>query len=237
MKKAASLLAIASAVALSGCADNFRDLNRTPQMSAVGAGVGQSFSVSDPSYYPTQPQPKRYSLWQDRAAGFFRDPRATNPGDVLTVNILIDEKATFDNKNSRSRVASSDVGGKADISGSGFSAGNIGGNLDLKSDSRTKGEGKIERSEKIVLRVAAIVTNILPNGNLVIRGSQEVRVNYELRVLNVAGVVRPSDISGDNVISYEKIAEARISYGGRGRQSETQQPAWGQQILDQVSPI
>ena len=88
-----------------------------------------------------------------------------------------------------------------------------------------------------MLRVAAIVTNILPNGNLVIRGSQEVRVNYELRVLNVAGVVRPRDISGDNVISYEKIAEARISYGGRGRQSETQQPAWGQQILDQVSPI
>ncbi|MBX4420512.1 hypothetical protein K4H00_21150, partial [Mycobacterium tuberculosis] len=78
MKKAASLLAIASAVALSGCADNFRDLNRTPQMSPVGAGVGQSFSVSDPSYYPSQPQPKRYSLWQDRAAGFFRDPRATN---------------------------------------------------------------------------------------------------------------------------------------------------------------
>ncbi|UGX89047.1 flagellar basal body L-ring protein FlgH [Phyllobacterium meliloti] len=237
MKKAASLLAIASVVILSGCADNFRDLNRAPQMSPVGAGVGQTFSVADPSYYPTQPQPKRYSLWQDRAAGFFRDPRATNPGDVLTVSIAINEEAKFDNKNSRSRVASSDIGGKADINGSGFEAGNIGGDLNLKSDSRTKGEGKIERSEKIVLKVAAIVTNILPNGNLVIRGSQEVRVNYELRVLNVAGVVRPRDISGDNVISYEKIAEARISYGGRGRQSETQQPAWGQQVLDTVSPI
>ncbi|MGO4451467.1 flagellar basal body L-ring protein FlgH [Phyllobacterium sp. TAF24] len=237
MKKAASMLAIASAVILSGCADNFRDLNRAPQMSPVGAGVGQTFSVSDPSYYPTQPQPKRYSLWQDRAAGFFRDPRATNPGDVLTVSIAINEEAKFDNKNSRSRVASSVYGGKGDVSGSGFTAGNIGGNLDLNSDSRTKGEGKIERSEKIVLKVAAIVTNILPNGNLVIRGSQEVRVNYELRVLNVAGVVRPRDISGDNIISYEKIAEARISYGGRGRQSETQQPAWGQQVLDTVSPI
>ncbi|QND50643.1 flagellar basal body L-ring protein FlgH (plasmid) [Phyllobacterium sp. 628] len=237
MRTAASLLVIASAVALSGCADNFRDLNRAPQMSPVGAGVGQSFSVNDPSYYPTQPQPKRYSLWQDRSAGFFRDPRATNPGDVLTVSIVIDEKATLDNKNSRSRVGASIYGGKADVSGSGFEAGNVGGNLNLKSDSSTKGEGKIERSEKIVLKVAAIVTNILPNGNLVIRGSQEVRVNYELRVLNVAGVVRPRDITGENIISYDKIAEARISYGGRGRQSETQQPAWSQQVLDTVAPI
>ncbi|MGH6860266.1 MAG: flagellar basal body L-ring protein FlgH, partial [Phyllobacterium sp.] len=128
-------------------------------------------------------------------------------------------------------------GATADIGGSGVTASDLGGNLDLNSDSRSKGEGKIERSEKIDLSVAAIVTNILPNGNLVIRGSQEIRVNNELRVLNVAGVVRPRDISGYNTISYEKIAEARISYGGRGRQTEVQQPPWGQQVLDAVSPI
>jgi flagellar L-ring protein precursor FlgH len=237
MNQAASSIMLASVLALCGCADNFRDLNRAPAMSPVGAGVGHSFSVSDPSYYPTQPRPQKYSLWQDRQANFFRDPRAANPGDVLTVIISINDQATFDNKSNRSRVSSQVYGAKADISGSGISSGDIGGNLDLNSDTRSKGEGKTERSEKIELQVAVIVTNILPNGNLIIQGSQEIRVNNELRILNVAGVVRPRDISGYNKISYDKIAEARISYGGRGRQSEVQQPPWGQQVLDTVAPF
>ncbi|MHC1551709.1 flagellar basal body L-ring protein FlgH [Phyllobacterium sp. K27] len=237
MKKAAMPIAFACALLVSGCAMNPRDFNRPPEMTPVGTGVGHNFTVSDPSNYPVQPRPQKYSLWQDRQASFFRDPRATNPGDVLTVVISIDDRAKLDNKSDRSRVASGIYGAKADLGGSGISVSNIGGNFDYDSDSRTKGEGKIERSEKIDLSVAAIVTNILPNGNLIIRGSQEIRVNNELRVLNVAGVVRPRDISGYNTISYEKIAEARISYGGRGRQSEVQQPPWGQQVLDAVSPI
>jgi len=237
MRRAVPFAFVAGALALSGCADSFRDLNRAPAMSPVGAGVGQTFNVADPAYYPTQPRPQKYSLWQDRQAGFFRDPRAANPGDVLTVIIRLDEEAKFDNKSNRSRVSSQVYGATADASGSGISGGDISGNLDLNSDSRSKGEGKIERSEKIDLRVAAIVTGILPNGNLIIQGSQEVRVNYELRILHVAGVVRPRDISGYNTISYDKIAEARISYGGRGRQSEVQQPPWGQQVLDTVAPF
>ncbi|TIV07524.1 MAG: flagellar basal body L-ring protein, partial [Mesorhizobium sp.] len=98
-------------------------------------------------------------------------------------------------------------------------------------------DGEIKRSEDIELNVAAVVTEVLPNGNLMIRGSQEVRVNYELRVLTIAGMVRPSDIGAENTIPYERIAEARISYGGRGRVSEVQQPAYGQQVLDQVLPF
>ena len=87
------------------------------------------------------------------------------------------------------------------------------------------------------MSVAAVVTEILPNGNLVINGSQEVRVNYDMRVLNVTGIVRPRDITGNNVVAYDKIAEARISYGGRGRAMEVQQPAWGQQVFDKVTPF
>ena len=107
--------------------------------------------------------------------------------------------------------------------------------LDAKTSS--KGEGAITRSESIELLVAAVVTDVLPNGNLVISGTQEVRVNFEVRVLSVAGVLRPRDIATDNTVSYDKIAEARISYGGRGRITEVQQPGWGQQIVDLLAPF
>jgi flagellar L-ring protein precursor FlgH len=105
------------------------------------------------------------------------------------------------------------------------------------SDTSTDGKGKIDRSETLKLMVAAVVTGILENGNLVISGSQEVRVNQEIRILNVAGIVRPQDVNSDNQISYEKIAEARISYGGRGRLMEVQQPPRGQQAVDLFSPL
>ena len=111
------------------------------------------------------------------------------------------------------------------------------GDAALDSTTETNADGEIKRSEDIDLNVAAIVTDVLPNGNLMIRGSQEVRVNYELRVLTIAGMVRPSDIGAENTIPYERIAEARIAYGGRGRVSEVQQPAYGQQVLDQVLPF
>ena len=102
---------------------------------------------------------------------------------------------------------------------------------------RRRAKGAINRSESIELLVAAVVSDVLPNGNLIISGTQEVRVNFEVRVLTVQGIVRPRDISTENMVSYEKIAEARISYGGRGRITDVQQPAWGQQLLDTLSPF
>ena len=109
--------------------------------------------------------------------------------------------------------------------------------LDGSASSHSKGEGTIDRSEKLHLTVAAVVSEVMPDGNLLVSGSQEVRVNFEVRVLNVAGIVRPLDIAADNTIAYDKIAEARVSYGGRGRISEVQQPAWGQRLYDAVAPF
>ena len=114
-------------------------------------------------------------------------------------------------------------------------SGTINSKIDSKSE--TKGEGAINRSESIELMVAAVVSDVLPNGNLIISGTQEVRVNFEVRVLTVQGIVRPRDISTENMVSYEKIAEARISYGGRGRITDVQQPAWGQQLLDMIYAV
>ena len=160
------------------------------------------------------------SFWQDAGADLFRDPRAMRTGDVVTVKISIKDKASLDNTSERSRDSSSNHSYDLNYN---INAGSVqkkgdatlGGNAAAKTS--TKGEGAITRSESIELLVAAVVTDVLPNGNLVISGTQEVRVNFEVRVLSVAGVLRPRDIATDNTVSYDKIAEARISYGGRGR--------------------
>src|SRR5262249_40519422 len=115
--------------------------------------------------------------------------------------------------------------------------GDVDAGMDLKANSSTKGEGSIDRSEKLRLSVAAVVTEVLPNGFLMISGTQEIRVNYEVRVLTIAGIVNPLDVTGTKMIPYDKIAEARISYGGRGRLTEVQQPAWGQRVYDKITPF
>jgi len=231
---------VGAAVLLAGCGVNPHDIGREPYLTPVGAGL-KSERVpisSEPSPIP-QYRPGN-SFWQDTGADLFRDARAMKIGDVVTVKIAIKDKANLDNTSERSRDATRNFDLNLDYNMNtpvmkGKGDGTIGANVDAKTS--TKGEGQIKRSESIELMVAAVVTGILPNGNLMISGSQEVRVNYEVRILSVAGVVRPRDISTENMVSYEKIAEARISYGGRGRMTEVQQPAWGQQITDWLLPF
>lgn len=235
MKTVPALLLVASVLA--GCASDIREVGREPRMTPVGAGLQTSgdtlpSAMFSSSTRATGPQ----SLWDGNRPDLFRDPRATKVGDVVTVAISMNDRATLGNSSDRSRDSKINAG--LDFSASaGRTTAKADGSLDLKTGTSTKGEGSIDRSEKINLSVAAVVTDVLPNGNLLISGSQEVRVNYELRLLAVAGMVRPRDISRDNTISYEKIAEARISYGGRGRISEVQQPGWGHQLYDNYSPF
>ena len=231
-------LAIALAcTALAGCGPKALDeVGVPPTLSPVGAGL--SGSGQTVYSYPEKPsgQVKKFSLWDDRQSRFFTDARALSSGDILTVLISINDSAKFKNESERNRTSnkSMGIGGSFDFGGTGSSA-DLGGNIDSETDS--KGTGVTNRSERIDLQVAAVVTEVLPNGNLRIQGSQEVRVNAELRVLTIAGIVRPSDIGSNNTISYERIAEARVSYGGRGRLTEVQQPPYGQQILDTVLPF
>ncbi|MBS0235471.1 MAG: flagellar basal body L-ring protein FlgH [Proteobacteria bacterium] len=225
---------------LTACADQLREVGREPAMSPVGSGLAPSktahmeLPVTPVAYHSGN------STWQDSGADLFRDARAIHVGDVVTVKIQINDKASLDNNLNRSRDASVGLTSAADFN-FGFGApgpsgsGKLDGSLDRTTSTDSK--GSIDRSETINLLVGAVVSQVLPNGNLVISGSQEVRVNYELRVLNVQGVIRPRDIATDNTISYEKIAEARVSYGGRGPVMQIAKPAYGQQVLDIISPF
>lgn len=234
------------AMCAGGCASTVLEVNKEPALSPVGDGIKQP-PVVPAAYTQVQPAPPRLqaphlttSLWTSRGADLFRDRRARRLGDILTVTISIKDKATLDNRSKRSRDASHGLGFDVayDIDGLGAkTAGKAGGSSSLKSNTAQDGKGEVERSESIDLRLAAVVSDVLPNGNMLIQGSQEVRVNFELRVLTFSGVVNIADIKPDNTIPYERVAEARISYGGRGRSMEVQQPAWGHQILDIVSPF
>lgn len=221
---------------LAGCSQSLSEINRPPSMTPVGASVAPEAVAA--YNFPKRPAPPltRYSLWSDRQSRLFADPRALDVGDILTVEIAISDKARFKNESERSRDVSRDIG----LAGS-YSAGGAGGAASVEgeigSGTSTVGSGATERSENIRLRVAAVVTQVYANGNLRIHGTQEVRVNAELRVLVIDGIVRPVDIGPQNTISYERIAEARISYGGRGRLTEVQQPPYGQQFLDLVLPF
>ncbi|WP_422376519.1 flagellar basal body L-ring protein FlgH [Roseibium sp.] len=224
-------------LALAGCAGQLEDVGRAPEMSPVGYGL----AAQPPTAYPINTfgrgAVKDYnSLWASGRDNFFADPRAKKVGDVLTVTIQIDDRANLDNSSDRRRTSDIGIGGSVDTSWDGSSTSGD-ASLDLDSGSGSAGSGSIDRSEEIQLSIAAVVTERLPNGNLVIAGSQEIRVNFEMRILQIAGIVRPRDIQANNIIPYDKIAEARVSYGGRGRISEVQQPGWGQQIYDIVTPF
>ncbi len=234
MIRAIALTALA--LSLAGCgSQTFREIGKAPEMSPVGSGLAYG-ETPQMAAYPKQPPPRTssFSLWDDRSSKLFQDARAVSVGDILTVDLAINDKASFDNETDRSRKNSSGI--NAGINIPAIAA--VGaGDLDFGSNTSTKGQGTTARSEQLKLRIAAVVTGILQNGNLVISGSQEVRVNHELRILNVAGIVRPLDVDHNNTVAYDKIAEARVSYGGRGRLTEVQQPPVGQQLVDIYSPI
>jgi flagellar L-ring protein precursor FlgH len=225
-----------AALALTGCIENPGEFMREPTLSPVGSGLTTPTSRAVES--PRAPPNLSQSIFVDSTADLYKDRRITKVGDIVTVIIAINDKATFGNSTDRSQTAKSGVAldwGLSTSSSASSTPSTLTG--DISSTSTTQGQGNIDRSEQIQVSVAAVVTEVLANGNLVISGSQEVRVNYELRQLTVAGIVRPTDISRADTVSYDHIAEARISYGGRGRLTEVQQPSWGQQIYDEVKPF
>jgi flagellar L-ring protein precursor FlgH len=241
---AISALLLATCALAGGCSsiDRLSQIGEQPKLSAIDNPTTQ------PGYKPVQmPMPKPEvasynpnSLWRNGSRAFFKDQRAHQVGDLLTVTVNITDKANLSNETQRSRTASEDSG-ISDFIGSQTITQPLkvlpGRLLTTDSTSSSDGKGSVNRQEALQTNVAAVVTQVLPNGNLVVEGKQEIRVNYEIRELIVAGIVRPEDIQSDNTIDSSKIAQARIAYGGRGQIMDVQQPRYGQQVMDVLLPF
>jgi flagellar L-ring protein FlgH len=212
-----------------------------PVQNPVQQAMYQPVSLPQPAPIPNIRNPN--SLWQPGSRSFFKDLRAHDVGDLLTVVVSIKDAAKIDNTTTRSR-ANKEKSGVTGLFGLESMAAQVlpgapdpGSLVGLDNTTNNKGTGAIDRTEEIDVKVAATVVQKLPNGNLVIQGRQEIRVNNEVRELLLGGIVRPQDILADNTITSDKIAEARISYGGRGQITDVQQPRYGQQVLDIILPF
>ncbi len=245
-KFARSLLGTAALTSLlTGCAA----IDRIKQLGEPVALAPIDNPTAKPGYKPVQmpmpsPQPITYnpnSLWRNGSRAFFNDQRAHIVGDILTVKVNINDTAQFQDQTQLSRTSTEDteitnfIGANAiNNPAKAVLPGSI---LTASGNSQMNGQGNINRNDQLVTNVAAVVTQLLPNGNMVIEGKQEIRLNNEIRELIVAGVVRPEDIQSDNTIELPKIAEARLAYGGRGTLTNIQTERWGQQAVDIILPF
>lgn len=249
MKKSyrSTMIALLSACALSACgaSERLANVGKEPALSKIENPQLQAdyAPVSMPMPAPKTAMKQPNSLWDSNRQTFFKDQRAGDVGDILTVLIEIKDKAELDNASERTRESKEGAGLDNLLGYEGDLGGILPEEVDnanligMDSDSAHKGNGTIDREEKIKMKLAALITQILPNGNFVIRGSQEVRVNFEKRILTVEGVIRPEDVSVENTIGYDQIAEARIAYGGQGQMTDVQQPRYGQQVYDILFPF
>jgi flagellar L-ring protein precursor FlgH len=232
-----SILLLAG-VSLSACSalDRLENIGETPKLAALGNPAGVQMVTEIPR--PAPISHANNSLWQPGSQSFFHDPRAMHIGDVITVNVSVADTAKLQNSTSRSRTNTENAGmdnlfGLEKALPSALTPGSL---VKLGSDNSNVGTGSIQRAESINMTLAALVAQVLPNGNLVIDGHQQVRVNNEMRDMRLSGIVRREDISQDNTVNLSQIAEARVAYGGQGTMSDVQQPRYGSQLLDILLP-
>jgi flagellar L-ring protein precursor FlgH len=236
-----------SLIVLSGC-NTFQKLSEIGRPPAMTPSADPTRS---PSWRPvTMPMPRAEitpsepaSLWRNGSRAFFKDQRAAQVGDIVTILVNTTDAADVENVTGESRTGTETMGvpnlfgletALPRILGEAVSASTL---VNASSGNTSVGNGSIKRNETVTLRLAGVVTQVLPNGNLVVAARQEMRVNSELRELMVSGVIRPQDIASDNTVPHDRMAEARISYGGRGQLTDVQTPRYGQQALDVLLPF
>jgi len=228
-----------------GAADRIANIGAPPEMSKISNPTTEKDyqPVSLPMPAPKQTVTQKNSLWASDRQTFFKDQRAKDVGDIITVVIEIADEATLENETERTRSSGESaqldamLGYEQALSKVLPEAIDNTNLVEGGADSNFSGAGSVEREEEITVKLAALITQILPNGNMAIHGRQEVLVNFEKRILQINGVIRPQDISTENTVAYDQIAEARIIYGGEGQITDVQQPRYGQQLYDIVFPF
>lgn len=241
-------LVLMMATSLSGCGmwSRLQQVGEQPPLSPItNPTEARGYEpVSMPMPEAKEQKTAANSLWRQGSDGFFKDQRASKVGDIITVKISTKDNALMENEMEQNRDNNTDSVGISSVFGyeqylGKFlpDAANKDNLVSVTSNREIAGDGKIDRKESIDVTFAAVVTQVLPNGNLVIEGTQEIRVSYEVRQLSMRGIIRRADISSDNTIQSSKIAELRVSYGGQGVISDVQQPRYGRQVIDIVSPF
>ena len=234
--KIITLALLGSAMAGCSAVDRIENIGSTPKLAPVGNPADQQIVAAIPQTPPVTHTGN--SLWQPGAHSFFHDPRATHVGDVITVNVSVTDAAKLSNTTTSSRTNSDDANltnffGLENALPKSMDPGSL---VKMGSDNSNVGAGAINRSEAINMTLAALVAQVLPNGNMVISGHQQVLVNNEMRDMQVSGIVRTEDITADNTVDLSQIAEARINYGGKGNMTNVQQPRYGSQLFDIIMP-
>jgi len=251
MERMSSMPRLASAIALSFALCGCSALTRISQIGTVPPLTTIKNPATEPGYQPvSMPMPtpivnqrRPNSLWQAGSRAFFKDQRASQVGDILTVDISFDDKAQFNNETQTQRTTQEQdgitnlFGFEQQIPKILPKAANPSSLVNVNGTTNNDGKAEINREEQVTLEVAAMVMQVLPNNNLVVQGHQELRVNGEVRDLQITGVLRPQDISATNTTTLDKLAEARVSYGGRGTLTNDQQPRYGEQLLDTIAPF
>lgn len=245
MKRALLLLGLVVPLAACDSMSRLSEVGRRPAMTPTADPTADPRwrPVSMPMPRAQEAPPMANSLWRPGSRAFFRDQRAAQVGDIITVLVNIGDRATLNNQSGRERDAAENMGLPRMLGLESSLTRILPNTIDpsslvaASSSGSQNGSASIQRNENVTLRVAGIITQVLPNGNLVVSGKQEVRVNSELREMEVTGVIRPQDIASDNTVRHDRLAEARISYGGRGQLTDVQTPRYGQQILDIILPF
>jgi flagellar L-ring protein precursor FlgH len=246
LSKTALGLGLIMALSACGASDRIARIGKAPDMSPIATkemarSAQEVISLPQPEIVESVKTPN--SLWTASRTTFFEDQRANKVGDILTVVIEIDEEGKLENSSERTRRSTEGAQLPALLGLESYlgkilpDAANAANLTDLGSDSTYTGEGEIERKEEVSVSLAAMVSQTLPNGNLIIHGRQELLVNFEKRIIQIDGVIRPEDISVENTVPYDKVAQARIVYGGEGQISDVQQPRYGQQLYDIIYPF
>jgi flagellar L-ring protein precursor FlgH len=244
---AKGLMVTTTLLALTSCNawDRLSSIGEQPPLDSIQdpSKIASPNPIHMPMPQPSFGERQANSLWKTGSRAFFRDQRAARVGDIITVVISLDEKAQLSNETKRERTDTENdsvgslLGFESQLKNYLPDAVDPTSLVKTSSAVNDHGKGSVDRSEKINLKIAATIVQVLPNGNLVLAGKQQMMVNFDIRELLVSGIIRPEDISSENTVTYDQIAEARISYGGHGRIQDIQQPRYGAQVLDVIMPF